>query len=108
MGGGSEAAAAKTRTAASHAAPALLSEIRRVIDIGDKSGLFRLPAELRAGATAEVEPLVYERCRLTFEYSAFAVDGRPDLSVVVYDPTTAADADKINSMIGSESALERT
>jgi transcriptional regulator with XRE-family HTH domain len=45
---------------------------------------------------------------LAFEYSAFAVDGRPDLSMVVYNPATPADADKINSLIGSACALERT
>jgi transcriptional regulator with XRE-family HTH domain len=32
---------------------------------------------------------------LAFEYSAFSVDGRPDLSMVVYNPTTTADAEKI-------------
>ena len=32
-----------------------------------------------------------------FEYSAFAVDGRPDLSLVVYNPATAADAEKIRA-----------
>jgi transcriptional regulator with XRE-family HTH domain len=45
---------------------------------------------------------------LAFEYSAFAVDGRADLSMVVYNPATPADADKINSLIGSACALERT
>jgi transcriptional regulator with XRE-family HTH domain len=34
---------------------------------------------------------------LAFEYSAFAVDGRPDLSMVVYNPVTSADAEKIRS-----------
>jgi transcriptional regulator with XRE-family HTH domain len=38
---------------------------------------------------------------LAFEYSVFAVDGRSDLSMVVYNPTTPADADKIRSLIGS-------
>jgi transcriptional regulator with XRE-family HTH domain len=38
---------------------------------------------------------------LAFEYSAFAVDGRPDLSMVVYNPATSVDAEKIRSMIGS-------
>jgi transcriptional regulator with XRE-family HTH domain len=37
---------------------------------------------------------------LAFEYSAFAVDGRPDLTLVVYNPATTADADKISAMIG--------
>jgi transcriptional regulator with XRE-family HTH domain len=36
---------------------------------------------------------------LAFEYSAFAVDGRPDLSMVVYNPATPADADRISSLI---------
>jgi transcriptional regulator with XRE-family HTH domain len=37
---------------------------------------------------------------LAFEYSAFAVDGRPDLSMVIYNPATPADAQKIKSLIG--------
>jgi transcriptional regulator with XRE-family HTH domain len=94
-------------------------------------GAFRVDAA-RAGAAAEVEPLVEELCRLSpefkvmwrdndvrsygevvkhirhpvlgpiaFEHSAFAVDGRPDLSMVVYNPATPADAEKIRSLIGS-------
>jgi transcriptional regulator with XRE-family HTH domain len=93
-------------------------------------GAFRVDAA-RAGAAAEVEPLVDELCRLSpefkamwqdndvrsygevvkhirhavlgplaFEYSAFAVDGRPDLSMVVYNPATPADAEKIASLSG--------
>jgi transcriptional regulator with XRE-family HTH domain len=92
---------------------------------------FRVDAA-RAGAAAEVEPLVDELCRrspefkalwrdkdvrshgegtkpirhpilgaLAFEYSAFAVDGRPDLNMVVYNPATPADAEKIRSLMGS-------
>jgi transcriptional regulator with XRE-family HTH domain len=91
-------------------------------------GAFRVDAA-RAGAAAEVEPLVDELCRLSpefkamwrdndvqshgegvkhmrhpvlgpiaFEYSAFAVDGRPDLSMVIYIPTTPGDAEKIRSL----------
>jgi transcriptional regulator with XRE-family HTH domain len=37
---------------------------------------------------------------LAVEYSAFAVDGRPDLSLVVYNPATAEDAAKIGSLMG--------
>jgi transcriptional regulator with XRE-family HTH domain len=33
------------------------------------------------------------------EYSAFAVDGRSDLSMIVYNPATSADADLIRSLI---------
>jgi transcriptional regulator with XRE-family HTH domain len=100
-------------------------------------GAFRVDAA-RAGAAAEVEPLVDELCRLSpefkamwrdndvrshgegvkhirhpivgpiaFEYSAFAVDGRPDLSMVVYNPETPADAEKIGSLIGSARASNR-
>jgi transcriptional regulator with XRE-family HTH domain len=94
-------------------------------------GAFRVDAA-RAGAAAEVEPLVDELCRLSpefksmwrdndvrnhgevvkhirhaalgplaIEYSAFAVDGRPDLSMVVYNPATPADAEKIRSLTDS-------
>jgi hypothetical protein len=37
---------------------------------------------------------------IAFEYSAFAIDGRPDLSMVVYNPATPADAERISSLIG--------
>ena len=94
-------------------------------------GAFRVDAA-RAGAAAEVEPLVDELCRLSpefkalwgdhdvrthgegvkhirhailgliaFEYSAFAVDGRPDLTMVVYNPATPDDAKKIRSLTAS-------
>jgi transcriptional regulator with XRE-family HTH domain len=38
---------------------------------------------------------------IAFEYSAFAVDGRPDLGMVVYNPATPADAERIKTLIGS-------
>jgi hypothetical protein len=44
---------------------------------------------------------------LAFEYSAFAVDGRPDLSMVIYNPATADDAEKISASVGTAPALER-
>ncbi len=36
---------------------------------------------------------------ITMEYSAFAVDGRPDLCMVVYNPVSRADADRIRSLV---------
>jgi hypothetical protein len=33
------------------------------------------------------------------EFSAFAVDGRPDLGMIVYNPATPADADKIKALL---------
>ncbi len=93
-------------------------------------GSFRVDAA-RAGAAAEVEPLVDELCGLSpefkamwrdndvrghhgeavkqirhpllgplaFEYSAFAVDGRTDLTMVVYNPATPEDAERIKSLL---------
>jgi transcriptional regulator with XRE-family HTH domain len=93
-------------------------------------GAFRVDAA-RAGAAAEVEPLVQELSRLSpefkamwsdndvrgphgeavkhmrhpvlgpisFEYSAFSVDGRTDLTLVIYNPATPADAERIQSLI---------
>jgi transcriptional regulator with XRE-family HTH domain len=93
-------------------------------------GAFRVDAA-RAGAAAEVEPLVEELCRLSpefkamwrdndvrshhneavkhirhptlgriaFEYSAFAVDGRTDLTMIVYNPATQEDAERIKSLL---------
>jgi transcriptional regulator with XRE-family HTH domain len=36
---------------------------------------------------------------LAFEYSIFSVDGRTDLSLVVYNPATAGDAERIESLL---------
>jgi transcriptional regulator with XRE-family HTH domain len=44
---------------------------------------------------------------LAMEYSAFAVDGRPDLSMVIYNPATPADADRIRSLIGPRAKASR-
>ena len=42
---------------------------------------------------------------LALEYSAFAVDGRPDLAMVVYNPATPADTERIRSLVDSETSL---
>jgi len=36
---------------------------------------------------------------LAMEYSAFAVDGRPDLSLVIYNPATEADREKVRGLV---------
>jgi len=91
---------------------------------------FRLDAA-RAGAAADVEPMVEELSRLSpeframwregdvpvvhgeavkhirhpvlgplaFEYSAFAVDGRTDLSLLIYNPVAPGDAERIAAMM---------
>jgi transcriptional regulator with XRE-family HTH domain len=38
---------------------------------------------------------------IALEYSAFAVDGRPDLGMVIYNPATPADADRIRLLLRS-------
>jgi transcriptional regulator with XRE-family HTH domain len=38
---------------------------------------------------------------LSMEFSAFAVDGRPDLNMVIYNPATPEDADKIRILLKS-------
>ena len=96
---------------------------------------FRIDAA-RAGADAEVAPLVDELCRsspefasmwrdndvqthgdgvkhlrhpqvgpLALEYSAFAVDGRPDLSLIVYNPATSADRELVEYLLAMKPAL---
>jgi transcriptional regulator with XRE-family HTH domain len=42
---------------------------------------------------------------IELEYSGFAVDGRPDLSMIVYNPATPADAERIRTLLGEFSAL---
>jgi hypothetical protein len=37
--------------------------------------------------------------KLSLEFSGFAVDGRPDLNMVIYNPATAADAHKIRALV---------
>ena len=96
---------------------------------------FRIDAA-RAGADAEVAPLVEELCQsspefasmwrdndvqthgdgvkhlrhpqlgpIALEYSAFAVDARPDLSLIVYNPATPADLKLIESLVEGRPAL---
>lgn len=86
----------------------------------------------RAGASARVQALVEELCRLSpefaamwqdqdvrsygegvkrlrhpiagaiaFEFSAFAVDGRPDLGMVIYNPSTREDAERVRDLIAA-------
>ena len=85
-------------------------------------GSFRVDAA-RAGAGSEIEPFIAELCHLSpefkagphgetvkhirhpvigplaFEYSAFSVDGRPDLSMIVYNPATDRDREAIRSIL---------
>lgn len=42
---------------------------------------------------------------IALEYSPFAVDGQPDLGMVVFSPTTPADADRIRALLESYKRL---
>jgi transcriptional regulator with XRE-family HTH domain len=42
---------------------------------------------------------------LELEFSAFAVDGRPDLGMIVYNPATSADEDRIRAYIKSRAVV---
>jgi hypothetical protein len=39
--------------------------------------------------------------QIAMEYSSFAVDGRPDLSMVIYNPATPEDAERIGALTRS-------
>ncbi len=45
---------------------------------------------------------------ISFEYSAFAVDGRPDLGLVIYHPVTPADADRVRALVDALPPASRT
>lgn len=44
---------------------------------------------------------------LSLEHSTFAVDGRPDLGMVIYNPSTPEDADKIRSLLKARPKASR-
>jgi hypothetical protein len=44
---------------------------------------------------------------IAFEYSAFAVDGRPDLSLLVYNPATPEDSGRIASLLEPKAPSRR-
>ena len=44
---------------------------------------------------------------IALEYSAFAVDGRPDLAMMIYNPATPADADRIRSLIEAQASASQ-
>ena len=44
---------------------------------------------------------------LAMEFSSFAVDGRPDLGMVIYNPVTPADADKVRALVAKDVEIQR-
>jgi transcriptional regulator with XRE-family HTH domain len=43
---------------------------------------------------------------IELEYSGFAVDGRPDLSMIVYNPASSADAERVRAIVQSHLAAK--
>src|ERR1700734_785673 len=46
--------------------------------------------------------------KLSLEFSGFAVDGRPDLTMVIYNPATPVDKDKIRALLKAPPKRTRT
>jgi hypothetical protein len=42
---------------------------------------------------------------LELEFSSFAVEGRPELGMIVYNPASPADADRIRDLILAKGGL---
>ncbi len=43
---------------------------------------------------------------ITFEFSSFAIDGRPDLKLMIYNPAGSADLQKMRRLCGSDAASQ--
>ena len=41
---------------------------------------------------------------LAMEFSSFAVEGRPELGMIVYNPVTAADAERLRALLDARPA----
>ena len=95
---------AAARAGAAAAAAPLVEELSRLSP--DFAAMWRVneaPAAHGEAVKRIRHPALGE---IAFEFSAFAVDGRPDLSLLVYNPATDADAAKIGSMVSSASARD--
>ncbi len=53
------------------------------------------------GTKQFAHPLVGE---VTLEYSAFAVDGRPELGLIIYTPATALDRERVATLVEARHA----
>ena len=42
---------------------------------------------------------------ITFEYSTFAVDGRPDLGLLIYNPASKSEADRIRTLLDTTASV---
>lgn len=87
-----------TRIGATDEVEALVGELSRA-----SPDFVRLWKENEVGAHGEGTKTLRHPTEglLAFEYSAFAVDGRPDLAMVVYNPATDADAEIVTRLLAT-------
>jgi len=91
-----------TRVGATEAVKALVEELRRASPEFDRLWRDNDVTSHGEGVKTMRDPTGE---LLSMEYSAFAIDGRPDLAMVIYNPATPADAERIRALI---EARERT
>ena len=87
------------RAGATRKVEAMVDELRR---LSPEFGAIWAENDVRSTYGEVVKSLQHPLAGLlTLEYSTFAVDGRPDLDMVVYNPATPEDAERIRALIAS-------
>jgi len=87
------------RAGATRKVEAMVDELRR---LSAEFGAIWAENDVRSTYGEVVKSLQHPLAGLlTLEYSTFAVDGRPDLDMVVYNPATPEDAERIRALIAS-------
>jgi transcriptional regulator with XRE-family HTH domain len=84
------------RAGASETAKALVDELSRSSPEFAAMWLDNNVSAYGEGVKKIVHPIAGP---LAFDYSAFAVDGRPDLGLVIYTPATSADAERVRALV---------
>lgn len=83
------------RAGASERVTALVEELSR--DSGEFAALWR-SHDVRSYGSGTKRMRHRIGGLIAFEYSSFAVDGRPDLGLVIFTPATPEDADRVKSL----------
>jgi transcriptional regulator with XRE-family HTH domain len=84
------------RAGASETAKALVDELSRSSPDFAAMWLANDVSTYGEGVKKIVHPIAGP---LAFDYSAFAVDGRPDLGLVIYTPATPVDAERVRALV---------
>jgi transcriptional regulator with XRE-family HTH domain len=91
-----------TRAGASANADGLIRELRQ--RSADFDRFWQEDQDVRAYGEGSKQIFHPVAGPLAMEYSSFALDGRPDLSMVIYNPATAQDADKVGALVAAPPA----